>query len=425
MANLGELRSRAELVEFDIHCRPADVAEAILSREPRIAGIGVYIWNVTQCTELVAKLKQRQPGLIIVLGGPEVSYEVEQQEICRQADCVITGEGEAAFAEFCRQPGAWPHVVRPAQPDLSVLAMPYDLYTDEDLAHRVTYVEASRGCPFGCEFCLSSLDETVRYFPLDPFLAAMQRLLDRGARRFKFVDRSFNANLPVAQRILQFFLDRLRPDLNVHFEMIPDRFPDALRALIRQFPAGALRLEVGIQSFNDEVNRRIRRRQDNAKAEANLRWLREETNALIHADLVLGLPGESLESIAAGFDRLVALGPHEIQVGILKRLRGAPIKRHDEEWLMVYGAAPPYEVLQTKLIDAHTMQRLRRFARYWELIYNRGKFAQTAPLIWRGGSPFWEFLPFSDWLYEHTGQTHGIALDRLRQLLAGYLTARG
>ena len=310
---------------------------------------------------------------------------------------------------------------RPPLADLATLALPYDFYTDNDLAHRAIYVEASRGCPYECEFCLSALDETVRQFPLDRFLAAMQRLLDRGCRQFKFVDRTFNLDLKTSAAILQFFLDRYQPGLFLHFEMIPDRLPESLRVLIQKFPPASLQFEVGIQTFNEEVARRISRRQNNAKAEENLRWLRAHTGVHIHADLIVGLPGESLDSFAAGFDRLVAIEPHEIQVGILKRLRGAPIARHTAQWQMIYDPQPPYEILQNRDLDFATMQRLRRFARYWDLIANSGRFVETAPLIWKNSSPFREFLAFSDWLYTETRSTHGIALPRLARLLEEYL----
>jgi radical SAM superfamily enzyme YgiQ (UPF0313 family) len=418
LANLGELKPQAKILEFDINQRVVDVVERILTEQPRIVGIGVYIWNAAQSAQLVADLKRLRPDLTIIIGGPEVSYEVEQQQICREADYVNTGDADAAFAELCRKILAGERqtqkIVSAPLPDFGQLALPYDLYTDEDIAHRVIYVEASRGCPFECEFCLSSLDIPVRNAPLDAFLPAMQRLLDRGVRQFKFVDRTFNLNLQTCRVILQFFLERCRPGLFVHFEMIPDRLPESLRELIRQFPPGALQFEVGIQTFNEEVAALISRRQDNAKAEENLRWLREHTGVHVHTDLIVGLPGEDVESFAAGFDRLVALRPHEIQVGMLKRLRGTPIIRHDAEWGMVYSPHPPYEVLQTKLIDFFTMQRLRRFARYWDLVANSGDFPG---LSWT----FESFLQFSDWLCAETKQTHAIALPRLTELLARYL----
>ncbi len=477
MANLGELQPRAKILEFDIHQRPIDITERILAHDPKIVGIGVYVWNAAESAQVVADLKRLRSGLIVIIGGPEVSYEVEQQQICRDADYVITGEGDLMFAEVCEgilngnghSPLCHPELVEgsrssqenneiPRQarndkpriipappPDFDQLVLPYALYADEDIAHRVIYVEASRGCPFECEFCLSSLDVPVRNAPLDKFLAAMQSLLDRGVRQFKFVDRTFNLNLQNSSAILQFFWERHRPGLFVHFEMIPDRLPDPLRNIIKTFPPGTLQFEVGIQTFNERVAELISRRQDNAKAEENLHWLRVETGVHIHADLIAGLPGEDIESFAAGFDRLVALRPQEIQVGLLKRLRGTPIVRHDQEWQMVYSPHPPYEVLQTKLIDFFTMQRLRRFARYWDLVANSGHYVEAARLILgrancRAGaspafrtatatdavalqtsSPFWSFLQFSDWLYATTKQTHGIALARLNALVARYL----
>jgi len=414
-ANLGDLQPRARLLEFNINQRPLDIAETILAHQPKILGLGIYIWNLTQSTELVAILKRLRPDLTIIVGGPEVSHEPNFP----LADHILPGEADLAFAAFCRRA-----VLPDSPPDLAEIALPYDLYTDDDIAHRVLYVEASRGCPFKCEFCLSSLDTSVRQFPLDKFIAAMQRLLDRGALRFKFVDRTFNLDLHTATAILQFFLDRYRPGLFLHFEMIPDRFPEQIRNILQQFPPGSIQLEIGLQTFNEEVATRIGRRQDNALAETNLRWLRDHTGVHLHTDLIVGLPGEGIESLATGFDRLVALRPHEIQVGILKRLRGAPIARHDDAFGMIYNPQPPYEILQHNLIDSPTMQRLRRFARYWDIVANSGRFVEAAPRIWGDASPFWKFLEFSDWLFVQTRQTHAIALPRLTRLLEQYLSAR-
>lgn len=464
MANLGELKPSAAIAEFDINQRPLDIAEALLAREPKILGFGVYIWNVTETTEVIAAIKRVRPEVIVILGGPEVSYETESQEIVALANYVITGEADLKFAEVCRQllTGEKPatKIMAAPLPEFSKLELPYDLYTEQDIAHRVIYVEASRGCPFTCEFCLSSLDIPVRQVPLDKMLAALQRLLDRGVKNFKFVDRTFNLNLNVSRAFLQFFLDRYQPGLFLHFEMIPDRLPEALRELIAKFPPGALQFEVGIQSFNDDVCELISRRQDLGRLEDNFHFLRSSTGVHIHADLIVGLPGETIESFGAGFDRLIALGPQEIQVGILKRLRGTPIIRHDAEWQMRYNAYPPYEILQNKFIDFATMQRMRRFAKYWDLVGNSGNFVETTPLIWspvgqasglsrtKGDalpddrsieatnhsenlgtgkvsvlpSPFTTFLRWSDWLYTQIGRTDSIALARLAELLFKFLT---
>lgn len=426
LANLPPaLRERAAIVEFDVSQRPVDVLEAILAEQPRIVGVGVYIWNVEQATRLVGDLKRVRPEVTIVLGGPEVSHEIDGQPIVGIADFVIAGEADLAFAELCEKllSGRRPltKAIAAPLPEFPQLVLPYEHYTDEDVAHRVIYVEASRGCPFRCEFCLSSLDVPVRNAPLDPFLSHMQRLLDRGVRRFKFVDRTFNLNANVGGSILEFFLERCTSGLFLHFEMIPDRLPEALRATIKQFPAGTLQFEVGIQTFNEEVSRRISRRQDNAKVEENLRFLRAETGVHVHTDLIAGLPGEGIDSFAIGFDRLVALGPQEIQVGMLKRLRGTPIVRHDAEFGMAYSPHAPYEILQTRDVDFAAMQRLRRFARYWDLVVNSGNFIGTAPLLWQGRSPFASFVALSDRLHERMGRSHAISLHRLAELLFRHL----
>ena len=440
LANLGPLRSSAVLVEFDINQRPLDIAEMLLARDPKIIGFGVYIWNVAPSTEVIATIKRLRPEIKIILGGPEVSYETESQPIVQLADHVITGEADLKFAEVCRGllggaelplgqdvqqrvPTTLPKIIPAELPDFSNIILPYDLYTDDDIAHRIIYVEASRGCPFTCEFCLSSLDIPVRQVPLPVFLGQMQHLLDRGVKQFKFVDRTFNLNIATSRTILEFFLARHQSGHFYHFEMIPDRLPAELREIIAKFPPGTLQFEVGIQTFNPEVGALISRRQNYERLADNFNYLRRQTGVHIHADLIVGLPGESIESFATGFDRLIALGPQEIQVGILKRLRGTPIIRHDAEWHMVYGAHPPYEMLQNRLVDFATMQRLRRFARYWDMVGNSGNFPDTVPLIWSGASPFHAFLRWSDWLHARVKRTDGIALLRLMELLFDFLTA--
>ena len=466
MANLGALRERAEIAEFDINQRPLEIVERILALAPRLVGFGVYIWNVVETTEVVAALKRIAPEICIVLGGPEVSYETEGQEIVALADHVITGEADLTFATIAADllaGKAHAKIIPALLPKLEEITYPYDLYTDHDLAHRVIYVEASRGCPFTCEFCLSSLDIPVRAFALEPFLAQMKRLLERGARQFKFVDRTFNLHLPTSSAILQFFLDHWIDGMFVHFEMIPDRLPEQLRALIAKFPPGALQFEVGIQTFDDLASKNISRRQNYQRLADNFHYLRGSTGVHIHADLIVGLPGEGIESFGRGFDQLIALRPQEIQIGILKRLRGTPIVRHDAEYAMAYAPRPPYEILQTRDIPFADMQRMRRFARYWDLLGNSGNFADTLPLAWsrscdalvagsacdapshrgdNGGeappppfcdeasqlrhfsSPFTQMLALSDWLWSHLRRTHEIALLSLAEALHTFLIER-
>ena len=432
MARYGgeELRARTVVREFALTRTPQDVADALLmelgvSTTPQIIGFGVYIWNVTATTEVVRLLKTARADAIIVLGGPEVSYEWANQEIVSLADYLITGWGEVSFPKLCRAllraaPPAM-KVIEGEQAPLDEIEFPYKEYGDADLAHRVVYVEASRGCPFKCEFCLSSLDKTSKAFAVERFLAEMNDLYRRGARKFKFVDRTFNLKIEITVRILHFFLERLDDDLFLHFELIPDRLPSSLKQTIARFPPGVLQFEVGIQSFNPDVQQRISRRQDNEASVANLRWLSMQSQAHLHADLVFGLPGESWESFATGFDRLYALGPHEIQLGILKRLRGAPIARHIEGFRMVFDPSPPYSLLQNCDIDAETVRRFARLARYWDLLANSGRFKRSMDLLLQGDTPFGAFAQCADWLWRRCAKTQGLTPEFLVDALFDYL----
>ncbi|MBC7414281.1 MAG: DUF4080 domain-containing protein [Herminiimonas sp.] len=432
LANMAELQPRTRLVEFVIGTRTADIVEKLLAYAPAIIGFGVYIWNVEETEKVVAMLKRVAPHIRIILGGPEVSHESGEQAIVALADYLITGWGDISFAELCRQildgPKPLMKIHSGLQPPLADLVLPYDLYSDADIAHRTLYVEASRGCPFKCEFCLSALDKTAWPFEADRFLVELETLHARGARLFKFVDRTFNLNIKTSLKLMQFFLDKLAADpedpVYAHFEVVPDHLPDALKEAITRFPAGTLQFEIGIQSFNPTVQALVSRRQDNDKAAENIRWLMAHSQAHLHVDLIAGLPGEDIASFARGFDRLVELAPHEIQFGILKRLRGTPIIRHTETYGLVFDAHPPYTILATSLIDFSDMQRLVRFARYWDLVANSGRFAHTLPIL-LGAAPFARFMALSDWLYAQTDATHRIALERLAALVTQWLGLQG
>ncbi|HZW13671.1 MAG TPA: DUF4080 domain-containing protein [Noviherbaspirillum sp.] len=432
LANMGDLQASTRLHEFVIGTKTTDVVERLLSYKPRIIGLGVYIWNVEETTRVVAVLKRVAPEVTVVLGGPEVSHETQEQAIVQMADYVVTGWGDVTFPSLCRQilngPKPLMKIHAGVQPPMADIKLPYAYYTEQDIAHRTLYVEASRGCPFKCEFCLSSLDKTSWPFDLDVFMAELESLHARGARLFKFVDRTFNLNIKSSLRIMQFFLDKLAANpedpVFAHFEVVPDHLPDALKAAIKQFPPGTLQLEIGIQSFNPEVQATISRKQNNEKAAENIRWLCEESHAHLHVDLIAGLPGEDLDSFARGFDKLIAINPHEIQFGILKRLRGTPVIRHTQTYGLVFDPYAPYTILANDLIDFATMQRLVRFARYWDMVANSGRFAHTLPVM-LGDAPFANFMAFSDWLYAETDATHRIALDRLASLVAQWLRSQG
>ena len=420
-ANMQELQPFCEIKEFIIQTRAIDIVEQILASKPDIVGFGVYIWNIVETTDVVSLLKVIAPEIKIVLGGPEVSYETEQQAIVASADYVLTGPADLSFYQLCKDIIADAPLERKifnSKPvELKDLASPYQYYTDEDLANRLLYVEASRGCPFKCEFCLSSLDKNSVPFEIVLFLEQMEILYNRGARNFKFIDRTFNLNINTTMEIMQFFLDRMTDDLYLHFEVVPDHLPRKLKALLAQFPEGSLQFEIGIQTFNTEVQANISRKQNNAKSKENLLWLRDNTHAHIHADLIFGLPGETFDSFKDSFNQLYHCRPHEIQMGILKRLKGSPIIRHTESFDLRFNPLPPFNILSTDRVSFATMQRINRFARYWDMIGNSGRFKYALPYM-LSDEPFDDFMAITEWIFNKTGQIHNFNLKKLFELLS-------
>ena len=423
-ANMAELQSSTAIREFTINDNIQDIAEKLLREKPAIIGIGVYIWNAIQCAELVEVIKKVAPSTIIVLGGPEVSHTPLRLNV-DLADYIIQGEGDTACYDLCKAIlGGLPpkqRIIQAIMADLDQIILPYDYYSDEDVANRYIYIEASRGCPFLCEFCLSSIDKKVRNIDTATLLIAMQKLWDRGVRSFKFIDRTFNLNVKIASQLLDFFLAK-EPPYFVHFEVIPDHFPDALKERIKQFPAASLQLEIGIQTLNMEVADRIHRNLKMDKIKENIRFLEQETSAHMHLDLIVGLPGESLASFGDNLNRLSAMTHSEIQIGILKKLSGTSLHRHDSEFGMVYSDQPPYDILKNSVLSFEDIQQMKRFARFWNLYYNSGNFKQSSALLWPNGDVFEQFHAFSLWVYDQTQSTWKISLERLAKLLFDYLT---
>ncbi|MDR2052183.1 MAG: B12-binding domain-containing radical SAM protein [Treponema sp.] len=489
-ANLASLEERAEIAEFALRQPLPEKVTPILQARPRILALSVSIWNHQATAELLAALnkaweREAAGKPVIVMGGPEVSWLDEDAAILRHADWVVRGEGEVVFRRLCELllenktpsgPAGQEHCrveilsklrmceeiksargkfIEAGPVDPAAIKSAYRLYGKEDLERKLVYVEASRGCPFGCEFCLSALDRQVREFPLETFLAEMDGLLENGARRFKFLDRTFNLDTERAGKVLKFFLERTQglymPDTEtpspaarepvcVHFEMVPSRLPAELRGLLARFKPGTLRLELGIQTFNPRTAALVGRASDPEKELETLEFLCRNTNAIIHADLIAGLPAEDLASFAAGFDRLrqalsvrnaaaitttvTAVPPPrekprtEIQLGILKRLPGTPIARHDRAFGMRYAADPPYEVRETAALSAGDLNRLRNFARFWELIVNRGVYPDfTARFLPPGKPAFNRFMELADTLLARFGRSWGIDKKELKAIL--------
>lgn len=422
-ANLKEFQDKAEILEFVINTSVADAVESILTKKPDILGLGAYIWNANEISETINLLKQISPQTIIVLGGPEASYLPHRVDFSK-ADYIIQGEGDIAFYELCKSL----HVKTPPQErfikaqivDLSQITLPYAFYTDHDVAHRYIYVEASRGCPYSCEFCLSSLDKKVRNIEIERFLQELEILWMRGVRSFKFIDRTFNQGIERANKLMDFFLKK-EPPYFVHFEVIPDNFPKSLRQRIKQFPPASLQLEVGIQTLHVKTSQEIYRKLNLEKIKENLAFLENETKAHLHVDLIVGLPGESIEQFGKNLDLLYTMSKCEIQIGILKKLSGTTLNRHDEVHGMIYSNKPPYDILQNNLISFAMMQKIKRFARFWDMVYNSGNFKQSVVFLFSDGKVYEGFFAFSQWIYQQTESTWQISLDRLAYLLYRYL----
>ncbi|WP_457748461.1 DUF4080 domain-containing protein [Sulfurimonas sp.] len=421
-ANMQELQNDTTILEFSINDAIQTIAEKLLINKPDIIGIGVYIWNASEVRELIHILKKVSPQTRIILGGPEVTYLPFRVNF-DDADYIIQGEGDLAFYELCKKiihEQATDKIIKMSAPDLKTIQLPYMYYTDEDIKNRYIYVEISRGCPFECEFCLSSMDEKVRAFDLDAVLQEFNKLWERGARNFKFVDRTFNLNMKAANKILDFFLEK-EPPYFAHFEVIPDHFPATLREKIKRFPHGALQLEIGIQTLNPKIANNISRQLKLDKIKDNIRFLENETTAHIHLDLIVGLPGESLQSFGRNLDELMRISSCEIQIGILKKLSGTHINRHDIEEGMVYSDIPPYDILKNKQLSFLDIQIMKRFARFWDLYHNSGNFKTSLPLLWQNESVYKNFYAFGLWIYEQTDSTYKISLQRQGELLFSYL----
>lgn len=423
-ANLKELKDSAKILEFVINSQNQTIVEEILIYKPKIVAISTYIWNATDVKEIVDTIKLISPDTLVLLGGPEISHLPHRVDF-EKADYFMFGEGEVSFYNICKSilSGFRPKdkIVRATQVEFDKIDLPYDYYTDFDIKNRHIYIESSRGCPFTCEFCLSSIDSTMRYLPIDVFLKEIDKLWQRGARNYKFIDRTFNLKISYAKAILEYFLAK-EEDYFLHFEVIPDNFPQELRELLKQFKAGSLQLEVGIQTLNMDVAKQINRNLRFDKIKDNLNFLSKETNAHLHIDLIVGLPSESIESFGANLDLLYTLSSGEIQIGILKKLSGTTLNRHDEIYGMVYNTKPPYDILKNTQIDFNLMQDMKRFARFWDIVYNSGNFMQTSKLLFKDGKVFDGFFSFSKWIYKRSESTFKISLDRVAEYLFEYLS---
>lgn len=406
--------------EFTIN-EPADrILERIVAEEADVLLFSCYIWNVEQTLKLVADLKQIRPGTFVVLGGPEVSYGVfDLLDRNPAVDCVIKGEGETACRQLLealrlnhsttQQLGSIPGITfradeeiiaspgRDSIADLDTIPSPFAACLVE-LGKPLVYYETSRGCPFSCAFCMSSLEKGVRSFSMPRIKSDLKLLMDAGVQTVKLVDRTFNYDAPRADEIWD-FIGRNNRQSRFHFEIAADLLTDDNLAMLATVPPDTFRFEIGVQSGGTETLARVGRKSNLEKLFGNVEKLCRDTNVTIHLDLVAGLPYEDFDGFLDSLQRLIDVSPHHIQVEPLKVLKGSAMRRIADDEGYAYSATPPYKILRTPWLSFEEICRIETISRLLDLLYNSGRFgaslamlADKSPLtsVFNEAAQFWE-----------------------------------
>jgi len=361
--------------EFVISQPVWKIAAEIYARRPDVLGVSVYIWNRQQSFELIERLQKQMPSLEIVIGGPEVSFEPKLPD----QYTLISGEGESKWVDFLNHkkdgnPPTQETLVRwnTYGTDLPQLIAPYLPEDTEKIKNRIAYLETSRGCPYLCSFCLSALDKKVRYFDQAVTYGQIEQLVNAGVKRIKFVDRTFNLK-PGRMKELMQWLTRFQ-GASFHFEVVADILTPDIMAFLATVPEGMFQFEMGIQTTNAKTQETIHRKQDKIRLFDAVRELIRQNKIHCHCDLIFGLPGETLEHLLKSFSDVLTLKPHELQLGFLKFLPGAPIQSDIESHGYQFQSSPPYELICNKDLSAGDVIYLKKFTEIFDLFYNSKRF---------------------------------------------------
>lgn len=425
-AYAGEgLRQHIELAEYTINQYADEILADIYRRRPNVIGFSCYIWNRSLIQELLRELPKVLPDTKLWLGGPEVSYDGE--ELLRQyprLTGVIVGEGEATFRELleyyaedcdgenqetqlgkkrltdipglCLPSG---HTAPRALTDMSSIPFLYDDLTP--FVNRIIYYETSRGCPYSCSYCLSSIDKAVRFRDISVVKRELQFFLDNQIKQVKFVDRTFNCNHEHAMAIWQYLSEHDNGVTNFHFEISADILREDEIALLNRLRPGQVQLEIGVQSTNPDTLKAIRRVMNVERLEAIVASIHAGGNIHQHLDLIAGLPFEDYDSFGRSFDRVYRMRPEQLQLGFLKVLKGSLMYEKAEEYGICYLDRPPYEVLYTRWLSYEEVLRLKQIEEMVELYYNSNQFTHTLPVLERFFSgPFAMFEALADFYTE-------------------------
>jgi len=425
-AYVGErLRPHVELAEYTINQYMQEILADIYNRKPDVIGFSCYIWNWKLIQELLAEIPKLLPATELWLGGPEVSYDADV--ILRQYPQlagIMVGEGEATFRELleyyvgrqqrdtageqpCDAAGNPPEGELPVKLRENAFTLqqihglclhsgftPFRALTDmssipflyDDLApfeNKIIYYETSRGCPYRCSYCLSSLDKAVRFRDIDIVKRELQFFLDNRVKQVKFLDRTFNCSHAHAMAIWQYIYEHDNGVTNFHFEISAHILREDEIALLNRFRPGLAQLEIGVQSVNPETLKAIRRTMDVDRLGEIVEAIRRGGNIHQHLDLIAGLPFEGYDSFRESFNRVYHMGPQQLQLGFLKVLKGSEIWERAEEYGIRYLTQPPYEVLYTKWLSYGDVLRLKRIEEMVEIYYNSAQFTHTIPFLER------------------------------------------
>ena len=443
-ASSGEYKDAVEIAEFTINNQADYVLEEIYKRKPDVLLFSSYIWNLSMIETVMREFHKLCPNVPIWLGGPEVSFEVEKFLVSHpEVTGVMMGEGEETFRELCkyyteresetglkqmlgiayRKPNGEIQV-NPWRTILDMSTLPFSYNKMEDFSNLIIYYESSRGCPFSCSYCLSSVDKKLRFRDIELVKEELQFFIDQKVPQIKFVDRTFNCHHAHAMEIWRYIHEHDNGITNFHFEVSADLINEEELALMEQMRPGLIQLEIGVQSTNDATIAEIKRTMNLERLKEIVARIQSFGNIHQHLDLIAGLPYEDYDTFRKSFDEIYALQPNQLQMGFLKVLKGSYMYAHAKEYEILYHDNPPYEVLATKWLSYEDVLKMKRVEEMLEVYYNSGQFEITMKVLGTHfASAFDMFQRLGDF-YEEKGY-FGMSHSRIRrcEILMEFLEA--
>ncbi len=415
--------------QYSINDSDQRIWASLLEEYPDVIAFSCYIWNREMVLKLISDLKKAKPHCIIIVGGPEVSYEGSELDYnAAGADFIVKGEGEGKLPPLLTALGeggvasanALLETEDRCREEMGYRSPFVPEYLNR-IRDRIAYIESSRGCPYRCAYCLSSESQGLVLFPLEEVMADIEGLVASGAKVIKFVDRSFNVNEKHSLEIWEFIRKFPREKITFHFEINPDRLTKAQMESLMSMPTGLVQVEAGIQSVNPRTLREVSRVMDVDLALQNIKSLVDKGNIHVHADLIAGLPYEGMESFKESFNRIYGVKPHHLQLGFLKLIHGTRIRREAEKHGYKYREYPPYEVIENQYLSSDDMLRLKGVEEVLDRTYNSGRLSLTLDyLLNYFSTPFDLYEGFALFLKARSQLYQPVSAARLFELLRDY-----